>query len=87
MIVGLTFYIEYDESSKSYWRTNGRLFRLRSNCRRYRWRWLDDLIVGAPMYTVPDNPEMTIELEEFTLSIRVMVWKNSANSTQGNEAS
>ncbi|XP_018049115.1 PREDICTED: integrin alpha-PS2 isoform X2 [Atta colombica] len=22
---------------------------------------LDDLIVGAPMYTVPDNPEMTIE--------------------------
>lgn len=22
---------------------------------------LDDLVVGAPMYTVPDNPEMTIE--------------------------
>ena len=22
---------------------------------------LDDLIVGAPMYTVPNNPEMTIE--------------------------
>lgn len=22
---------------------------------------LDDLIIGAPMYTLPDNPEMTIE--------------------------
>ena len=22
---------------------------------------LDDLLVGAPMYTIPDNPEMTIE--------------------------